>query len=226
MRSAVLLLLVACGGSGASDAAPDARGPDAASSQSLRVELLVNVFAQTGQPEEAQPVDLRVTVRDAAGEAVDDATVRAGLPGDTVALTGSGGGLYMGSRTGWGRWFEVSAERGPDFLSGAAAPSPSLHAVSVAPDPPRRQSSAEARWSPNGESGVMAEVVVLLSGAGATHPAAVGRDDGMEALEPVTFPGLGDYQLTVTRASSETFDSPESSGRVQVIASKMMTVVE
>jgi hypothetical protein len=214
------------GGGGARDGGTDGLGPDAATSQTLGVQLLVNVVADPALANDDQPVDYRVTVRDGAGNTVDDATVRAGRMGETMALTGSGGGVYQASSPGWAPRFEVSVERGADFLTGATVPSPSLFSISLEPDPPRRATAAEARWTPNMEPGVMAQVVVTLVGAGITHAGVNGRDDGLEPLDGATFPGASDYLVAVTRSTSETFDSPESMALVQVMVRRMITVTE
>jgi hypothetical protein len=72
----------------------------------------------------------------------------------------------------------------------------------------------------------MAQVVVTRVGLGITHPGANGRDDGVEPLDPTAFPALGDYTIATTRSTSESFDSPGSMGRVQVIVGGTVTVSE
>jgi hypothetical protein len=227
-RALVALVVIACSeDAGAGDAGGDAaRPPDAATSGTLAVQLIVNVLAEPSLGDDDQPVDYRVTVQDGAGAPVDDAVVSAGRMGRLQPLAGTGGGAYEGSAPGWAPRFEVAVARGADYLTGAIAPSPSRYQVSLDPDPPRRLTAGEARWTPSGEPGVMAQVVVTRAGIGITHPGANGRDDGVELLAATAFPALGEYLVAITRSTSESFDSPGSMGLVQLIVRTTRTVSE
>ena len=212
------------GGGGAGDAGDEDPGE---SSGTLRVLATVEMSyedASGGDPTVFHYVSVEQEETGGSDEDVDDAIVEIGPPGQPLVLTSDGNGSYLGFAESYSPTWELSVERGDDYLRGVVLSSPLDFEVTLAPDPPESGQASSALWSPVDER-TFKLVRVFGSQVGLTYDGEIAADDGQEALPDTTFPSADVYRVDVGRATR--FDlagDNYSLGVVVVLRSKTVEV--
>jgi len=167
------------------------------SSTGSLVALSVSVWADC-PPEIAAPscsTNVQVIVYGRALERIADASVTV----NDAPLPSAGDGTYGEIRIGLAPSYTVVANRGTDEIETTLA-APSDFGFSITPDPPHAGEASTVAWSPSGEGGVIADVLVI-SGAPGTKTTFImqGPDTGEMAVPATAFPAAGGYIVQVSR---------------------------
>jgi hypothetical protein len=222
--SVLLLLSLAAagcegGGGGGSGGNGDVPDPDPGeSSGTLEVSATVSAVytvASGGAASVALLVDVEYDDGSGTQEDVNDAIVEIGPPGELpLVLSSTGNGSYAGTATAYSAVWELSVERGTDYLRDAVLVGSPDFSVTVEPDPPEIDQAASITWSPVDGDAFKTVQILNFTSAQFSYEGDTVADDGVEAVPDTTFPDVGLYRVEVTRSTRLVLDGSTSTSLV------------